>query len=116
MSLVNLLCGVFEMKAIVLDTPQNANYLKENNSVKAIFKETEVVIGLKSNDNLSLQNQIPGIVSSLNKGALLTEVTLDTTIGIIKSIITSSAVSRLKLSTGIEAIAMIKTNEVMLSE
>jgi len=104
------------LSAIVIDNPETAPYLKQGNSIKIIFKETEVIIGKEKTDNISLQNKFTGTVESIETGELLSKLTLNTTIGKIISIITTNAVNQLELKKDSEITAMVKTNEIMLTE
>jgi molybdopterin-binding protein len=79
------------------------------------FKETEVSLATKKLDEISLQNQITGTIQSVEKDDLLSRVTLKTAHGLISSIITTASAERLGLREGMSAVALIKTNEVMLS-
>ena len=91
-------------------------YLGLGNRIQVIFKETEVIIAKGDTSAVSLQNQIKGQISRINKGDLLSKIEVNTNIGIVKSIITSNAVQQLELKEGEEVIAMIKSNEIMLAE
>ncbi len=115
LSLVKVQVGEVQLSAIVIDTPQTAPYLRLEQSVNVIFKETEVIVGKGYNHAVSLQNRLRGKVRSLDSNPLLSQVVLDTTVGPVTSIITTNAVHQLKLVPGIEVTALIKTNEVMLS-
>ncbi|PHQ29624.1 TOBE domain-containing protein [Leeuwenhoekiella nanhaiensis] len=101
-------------KAIVIDTPQSASYLKPETTVAVVFKETEVIIGTGTQFQISLQNQIPATIAQLEQGKLLSKLKLETTNGSISAIISSNAVDNLNLELGQEVTAMIKLNEVML--
>ena len=101
--------------SIVIETPKTARYLKVGVPIKVMFKETEVIIGKISKD-ISLQNRIPVKVVKIKKGQLLSQVDLQFGKLTISSIITSNAVEQLQLAVGTDVIAMIKTNEIMLSE
>ena len=101
--------------AIIIDTPVSKPYLKSGSSVYVIFKETEVVIGKEVEGHISLRNKINGKISKIEKGALLSKVTIQSVLGDITSIITTNAVSAMGLERGDDVQAMIKTNEVMLS-
>ncbi len=116
LSLIRVSCADVLITAIVIDTPETAPYLKTNTVVKLLFKETEVIIGKGIDHQVSLQNQLMGTIASLEKGTLLSKVTIMTKSGEVTSIITTSAVNQLDLTTGAPACAMIKTNEIMLSE
>lgn len=101
--------------SIVLDTAETASYLKKGNSVKIIFKETEVIISKDLNPNLSIQNQMLCIIESIKKGVLLSQINLNFGETIIESIITSNACEQLQLEKNDAVIALVKTNEVSLS-
>ena len=101
--------------SIVIETPETAGYLKVGAPIKVMFKETEVIIGKISKD-ISLQNRIPVKVVKIKTGQLLSQLDLQFGKLAVSSIITSNAVKQLQLAVGAEVIAMIKTNEIMLSE
>ena len=115
LSLVKIKLGEVRLTSIVIDTPESSSYLKVQNKVKVIFKETEVILGHGENLPISLQNKIIGTVDSIESGALLSKVIIKTPIGFITSIITSNAVRQLEIKQGAQVTAMIKTNEMMLS-
>ncbi|GAB5527880.1 MAG: hypothetical protein Roseis2KO_57520 [Roseivirga sp.] len=116
LSLVGVSCADLLITAIVIDTPETAPYLKPDTTVKLLFKETEVIIGKGIDHQISLRNQVMGTITGLEKGTLLSKVTITTKVGEINSIITTQAANQLGLNIGAEACAMIKTNEIMLSE
>jgi len=100
---------------IIIETPDTVSYLKEGTKIKVMFKDTQV--NTRRNDPIiSLQNRIPAIITDINHGQLLSQITLQYLNHSIGSIITSNAVRQLQLSIGEEVVAMIKTNEIMLSE
>lgn len=111
---VNVQGSVFS--TIVIDTPETASFLKLKNEVKVIFKETEVIIGVGDMSGISLRNKITGTVTRIDQDVLLSKLTMQTAMGDITSIITSNAVEQLKIKTGMEVTAMIKTNEMILSK
>lgn len=116
LTLVKVQAGSYTMSSIVIDTPDSATYLKEGESVNVIFKETEVILGVERNLQISLQNKFYGKVISIETGNLLGRVVIETELGPITSIVTANAVRQLGLAVGGTAVAMIKTNEVMLAE
>lgn len=116
LSLVEILAGSNKLTAIVIDTPDTLPLLKVGNTVKAIFKETEVAIGLDEKHSISMQNQLSGTIISIDASELLSKVVLQIETGGVSSIITTKAISTLNLSIGKKVKALIKTNEIMLSE
>ncbi|MFD1315511.1 TOBE domain-containing protein [Namhaeicola litoreus] len=113
-SLVKVQVEELLFSAIVIDTPETAPYLKINNPVKVVFKETEVVIALEKHLPISLQNRMEGKINAIDKDELLCRLTIETNVGIITSIITANAVNQLNLKEGQRICAMVKTNEIML--
>ncbi len=115
LSLVKVRVGAVVLSSIVIDTPKTASYLRQGASVSALFKATEVVIATDAGAPVSLQNKIAGTVVSINRGRLLSEITLATEVGEITSIITTNEADALNLQPSSKAVAMIKTNEIMLA-
>ena len=107
--------GVF-FKSIIIETPDTAAWLVNGHEINVIFKETEVVIGKGLQHTVSMQNKIPGEIFQIDNGALLSKITIGTTVGKIVAIITYNAVQQMQLEVGETITAMIKTNEIMLSQ
>ncbi|MCP2025251.1 molybdopterin-binding protein [Flavobacterium sp. HSC-32F16] len=101
--------------SIVLDTPQTSDYLKIENRVKIIFKETEVIISKDLNPNISIQNKLLCRIESIQKGIILSQINLLHNQQTIKSIITRNACEQLDLKENDTVLALIKTNEISLS-
>lgn len=116
LTLATIKVGDVLMKSIVIETPDTCPYLVKGKPVKVLFKETEVVIGKGENLAISLQNRFDCTIKHIEKGVLLSKLTLATQGTEIFSIITTNAVTQLELEVGQQVLAMIKTNEIMLSE
>lgn len=116
LSLVNITVGNTKVTAIVIDTPDTATYLQLHKEINILFKATEVIIAKGNESKVSLQNQFEGTISAIEKGVLLSKIEVTTEVGLINSIITANAVNKLQLSLGDVVVAMVKTNEIMLSE
>ena len=117
MSLVTLNLGEeISLKSIVIDTPETAAYLRKGTELNLLFKETEVVIGTGKNPSISLQNQISATIGQIESGILLTKLVLHTTAGQIVSIVSTADIRQMHLEEGNKVVAMIKSNEIMLSE
>ncbi|MFD2562733.1 TOBE domain-containing protein [Aquimarina rubra] len=117
LSMVSVRMNEFiELKTIVVETPETASYLSKGNSVNVLFKETEVIIGNEDTLSISIQNKIKATIKEIKKGVLLSRLTLKSAIGDIVAIIATEAVEELMLVEDQEVIAMIKVNEIMLSQ
>ena len=116
LSLVSMEVDSFTFTSIVLDTPDESPYLKEGNLVMVLFKETEVSICTESLSTLSIRNQFPVEILSIEKGELLSRLNLRFGNNEVASVITTGSVDRLNLKPGSKVFALVKTNEVMLAE
>lgn len=116
LSLVNINIGKTRLTSVIIETPKTADYLKEGNEINVLFKETEVIIGKNINHNISLQNRFSCTIKNIVRGKLLSRLELNFNDLNISSIITTNAVNQLDLKQGEEVVAMVKTNEIMLSE
>ncbi|WP_297797145.1 TOBE domain-containing protein [uncultured Eudoraea sp.] len=103
-------------KAIIIETPETVSYLTAGHLVKVLFKETEVIIGKDTEQKISLQNRLKGEITHIERGLLLSNILINTPAGDISSIITTNAVDQLGLEEALSVCAMVKTNEIMLSE
>ncbi|GJM29856.1 MAG: hypothetical protein DHS20C17_24910 [Cyclobacteriaceae bacterium] len=115
LTLVKVAVADLIFTSIVIETPETAGYLKPGASTKVMFKSTEVIIA-NNPLGISLQNQIPAKVIEVIKGQLLCQLNLQYQQFTFGSIITRNAVEQLQIDAGSEVVAMIKTNEIMLSE
>jgi len=116
LSLVGLKVGECHFKSILVETPETVDYLRMGGEVDVLFKETEVIIGLGDNLQISLRNKMVSTITSIEKGKLLAKLVLQTNAGEVISIITSNAVENLGLKEGLQVMAMVKTNEILLAK
>jgi len=107
--------GDFTFSAIVTDVPSETNYLQLGNPVQVMIKESEVIIARGDNIQISLRNQVKGVIQEVYTSDLMAKLIIATSIGPMTSVITARSVERLGLAAGVEVIVMIKTNEVMIS-
>lgn len=105
-----------KLKSIVIDTPESATYISSDRIVNVVFKETEVILSTDKLPAISLLNRIPGTISEIEPGELLSRVVLCTDIGPVISVISALAVYELDLTVGCDIMAMIKLNEIILSK
>ncbi len=102
-------------KSIVIDSADSSSNLKQGNSLKVLFKETEVAIGTTYIDSISLQNKIGGSITVIEKELLVSNIHIKTEAGPIRAMISTEAVNQLQLDIGQQVFAFIKLNELMLS-
>ena len=104
------------LQSIVIETPETASYLTKGNQIQVLFNETEVVIGTSENHSISLQNRINGLIKMIERGKLISRVVVNTEVGEIVAVISTNAVDQLGLKEQFAVSAMVKLNEIMLSE
>lgn len=112
--LIEIKAGKDSFKSIIIRN-ELENYVNEDH-VMLHFKENEVSIALRKLEEISLQNQIEGRIKELQKDQLLCRVVIQTEHGLISSVITAASANRLRLELDRKVVAMIKTNEIMLSK
>lgn len=102
--------------ATLLETPEDAAYLKIGNAVEVLFKETEVSLAKGLSGLISLRNRMHTTVKQVRGGVILSEVVLDYRGRQISSIITTRSIKRMDIKAGDEVEALVKANEVTLLE
>jgi len=105
-----------ELKAIIVETPETASYLKIENAVEVLFKETEVIISKEDTLSISIQNKVKATIKDVTKGMLLSKLILKSDIGDMIAILATEALDEMILTENQEVIAMIKVNEIMISK
>jgi molybdate transport system regulatory protein len=114
MSLVDVAVGQDIFTATLLETPETAAYLQIGNLVTLLFKETEIALAKNLSGMISLRNRIYVSVKSIERGDILSAVTLDYDGKRLVSVITSRAIDRLEIKTGDQLEALVKANEIAL--
>ncbi len=115
LSLIEIDVEGYMFKSIIIDDIDKPNY-NNGDDIDVFFKETEVIISTNLNVPISMQNQLICKVKSIKKGRLLSEMKLDFNSIDLIAIITTNSLMRLKVIVGDEVLALIKTNQVMLSK
>lgn len=116
MSLVDVAVADDQFTSIVVETPETSPYLHPGAEVWLLFKETEVSLAKNLSGEISLRNRMRAVIRAIERGALVSEVTLDYKGMRVVSVITSRSVERLALKPGDEVEGLVKANEVTLME
>jgi molybdate transport system regulatory protein len=114
MSLVDVAVGDDIFSATLLETPETAGYLEVGEPVALLFKETEVSLAKNLSGLISLRNRFHATVLGINRGDILSAISLDYCGLPLISIVTTRAVDRLQLEVGDEVEALVKANEMVL--
>jgi len=99
---------------VIIETPETVDYLRIGKEVFMLFKETEVSIGKALSGNLSLRNRLKSKIKTIEKGTVLTKITLDYKGKDIISVITTRSTNKLDLKVGDEVQGLVKANEVII--
>lgn len=113
-ALVDVAVGDEVYTATLLEDAGQAGYTRPGAAVTLLFKETEVALAKNLSGLISLRNRIPATVRAIERGAVLSAVSLDYRGTALSSIITTRAVDRLELQPGDAVEALVKANEMML--
>lgn len=97
--------------AVVLKSPEEAEFVKENKRVKCVFKETEVLL---LREKVSQINLFEGTIRSLEKGLVLPTLVVDCKGEEIRVMLTSRQVDNLGLSQGTEVYMLLSPMHVIL--
>ena len=103
--------------SVITNTAVNNLDLKVGDDVVAIFKSNTVLITTDIVLNISARNKFLGIVDSINKGEINSELIIDIGNGDkIASIITTNSIESLNIEEKKQVCAIIKASDVMLGK
>ena len=100
--------------SIVLEGKKSPTNYKIKDNVTLLFKETEVGIAKDLNGMISLRNRFKATIKKIDKGLILTKITLNYKNHMIESIISTQSANAMKLKDKEEVEWLVKTNEVTL--
>ena len=115
-SLVDVEVENDSLAVLLLDTPATASYLSLGSKASLLFKESEVAISLKEPESLSIRNRLPCCIESLDKGKVITSITLKFHETSLYALITARSAELLNLNVGDTVFALIKSTEISLAE
>ena len=100
--------------SIVLEGKKGLSNYKVKDPVTLLFKETEVGLAKNLTGMISLRNRFKGIIKKMEKGPVLSKITLNYKSHVIESIISTQSANQMKLQDKEEVEWLVKTNEVTL--
>lgn len=102
--------------ALMIESGELPPWLDVGQMVQLFFKETEVSLAKNLSGQISLRNRMQCKVERIVRGQLLSTVYLRFQRTLIASAITTRALDALQLGLGDEVVALVKSNEVTLSQ
>ena len=100
--------------AMLIESATQPEWLQAGNTIDLIFKETEVSLAKNLSGMISMRNRMKCTVLEIDRGELLSKVSLQFQKYVITSAITPRSVNSLDLKIGDEVEALVKANEVSL--
>lgn len=99
---------------LLIESAIRPDWLQKSNEIDLVFKETEVSLAKKMSGLISLRNRMQCKVIQVERGELLSKITMQFQQQIISSAITTRAVDSLQIVVGDSVEAMVKSNEISL--
>jgi molybdate transport system regulatory protein len=100
--------------ALLIESVSRPEWLDVGKAVDLVFKETEVSLAKNLQGQISFRNRMKCQVLKVDRGELLSMITLQFKGFTIVSAITTRSVNSLQLEPGDEVDALVKANEVSL--
>ena len=100
--------------ALLIESANQPEWMKVDEIIDIVFKETEVSLAKNLSGQISLRNRMQCVVLKIDKGELLSRVFLKFQDYTLSSAITTRSVDSLNLNIGDEVEALVKSNEVSL--
>jgi molybdate transport system regulatory protein len=100
--------------ALLIESSTKPEWLQQGCTVNLVFKETEVSLAKNLSGLISMRNRMMCIVQKVERGELLSKITMQFRHHIITSAITTRAVDSLQITAGDEIEALVKANEISL--
>ena len=101
--------------ALLIKSATRPHWLEVGQNVRLVFKETEISLAKDLSGRISMRNRMKCVVVSINRGELLSSITLQYQKFIIHSAITTRGVDSLELEVGDNVEALVKANEISLA-
>lgn len=111
-ALVEAAVGEHRFTAALIGAGDEVNTWANGMPVTLLFKETEVSLAKNLSGLLSMRNRLPCKVTAIERGKLLTRVTLEFSDYTIESIITTHSSHALDLAPGDSVEGLVKSNEM----
>ena len=100
--------------ALLIESATHPEWLQTGNTIDLVFKETEVTLAKNLSGIISMRNRMKCIVQQIERGELLSKISLKFQEYIVTSAITTRAVDSLQLTIADKIEALVKANEVSL--
>ena len=114
-ALVDVAVGARRFTATLIGAGEEVAAWHEAMPVTLLFKETEVSLARNLSGLISMRNRLPGRVTAIERGRLLTRVCFETDGHPLAAVITTRSCDMLQLAVGTEVEGLVKANEMSIS-
>lgn len=112
--LVDINVDGYGFSAMLIESATQPEWLQAGNTIDLVFKETEVSLAKNLSGMISMRNRMKCTVQQIERGELLSKISLKFREYLVTSAITTRSVDSLQLAIGDEVEALVKANEVSL--
>lgn len=102
--------------ALLIEAASKPLWLEVGRKIELIFKETEVTLAKNLTGLISMRNRMTCTVTKVERGDLLSKITLQFRRHTVVSAITTRSTDMLQISVGDEIEALVKANEISLTK
>lgn len=111
-ALLDIAWGQLRMSATILGEAQTLSSWEIGQAVQLQFNEMEVAIAKNLSGQISLRNRLPGTITALEWGHILTRVCFQVQAMSFSAVITTRSARHLQLAVGEEIEGLVKSNEM----
>jgi molybdate transport system regulatory protein len=91
-------------------------HLSAGDSICVIIKGTDIMLAKSISGILSARNRTRGIVKEIIRGDVLSKVLIESQGDVLHAIITNASLDEMKINSGDEITAIVKSTELILSK
>lgn len=111
-SYIDVTCGDCELRLIKSKVPQ---WLSQGDKVNCSFNEASVCVSKECPGKVSIENRIPATLKEIRKNESLCELTFDSALGEVVSLITTDAFENLGLELECEATILLRGIDIKIT-
>ena len=100
--------------AMLVCTEQQSSNWQVDAPVTLLFQETEVSLAKELSGRISMRNRMPGTITAIERGRLLTKIELNVDGQTVGAVITTRSCDSLELNVGDTVEGLVKANEMSL--
>ena len=104
------------LSVIITSVSCDDMHLSAGDSICVIIKGTDIMLAKSISGILSARNRTRGIVKEIIRGDVLSKVLIESQGDVLHAIITNASLDEMKINSGDEITAIVKSTELILSK